>query len=229
MVVINYYSGIDDYEEELQEVANEVSNIAASKQLTPTELASKAKKAAGILKNLVRKFREAMLILKPERKVVIEQSVVAVIQPLKAFNDLLFQKTEHPYSNSKLALEQLRKAVLKGYDLLILAKEIRDDPSPVIKDILTFREVYETKEYLTTIQAPETFQIRLKQLLEHLETLSVSLANLEKDLSVMRDNLDNVRKESFKLRSDHLERLDKDSKETVETVSKEHSPTSFSQ
>jgi hypothetical protein len=139
--------------------------------------------------------------MKPEKNPVIKQFFKATIQPLNVFKEVLFRKTPDPLANSKLALEALRKAMNGGNNFLDLAKNIRDNPSPIIQEILKLREVYETKEYLGTVQAPGAFQIRLNNLIDYVEVLSASLSNLEKALDAVKECINNFRENSQKFRS----------------------------
>jgi hypothetical protein len=154
-----------------------------------------------LLKELAENVKEVTLIMKPEKTAVIEQLFEATTQPLNTFKEILFQESEDPLINSRLALVDLRKAMTGGSEFLDLAKEIRDKPSPLIQDILLLKEVYATKEYLATVQAPETFQVRLNRLIEHMKALSTSLTSLESALDSVKECLGNFREESFKIRS----------------------------
>jgi len=201
MIHQEYNQQIDEFERVLQKVAIDISSDNISESLSPKDLWSKAETSVTIIKELAYNFKESMLIMKPEKNPVIKQLFKATIQPLTAFKEVLFRKTENPLANSKLALEQLRKSMEGGNSFLDLAKEIRDNPSPGIQEILKLREVYETKEYLGTVQAPGAFQVRLNNLIDYVEVLSASLSNLERALDAVKECIRNFRENSLKFRS----------------------------
>ena len=201
MIHQEYNQQIDEFERVLQKVAIDISSDNISESLSPKDLWSKAETSVTIIKELAYNFKESMLIMKPEKNPVIKQLFKATIQPLNAFKEVLFRKTENPLANSKLALEQLRKSMEGGNSFLDLAKEIRDNPSLGIQEILKLREVYETKEYLGTVQAPGAFQVRLNNLIDYVEVLSASLSNLERALDAVKECIRNFRENSLKFRS----------------------------
>lgn len=227
MVLEDYGRRIDELESVLQKVVTDIPSGAFFERLPPVELWSIAKAPITLLKNLAESFREDMLVLKPEETPLIERRFDALIQPLNAFKEILFQKTTDPLANSRLALEQLRKAMVGGSEFLILAKEIRDSPSPIIKDILRLREVYEAKEYVATIRSPEAFQMRLTRLVKHVEALSASLTSLERAVNAVREHLNIIREESLKFRSAPVE-PPKGSEEIPATETKGQTPVSGS-
>ena len=192
---------IGEFENALEQVTSAIPRDAVFERIPPKELWSKAEAPVTHLKKLAESFKTSLLILKPERAPTIEQLFEALIQPLNAFEEALFQKSTDPLANTKAALEQLRKAMVGGYDFLILAKEIRKAPSPAIKEILKLKEVYGAKEYISSVPVPETLQIRLTNLIRRVEAMSTSLTNLEKALNSVKRNLHDLQEESLKFRS----------------------------
>jgi len=192
---------IGEFENALEQVTSAIPRDAVVEQIPPKELWSKAEASVTHLKSLAESFKAYLLILKPEKALTIEQLFEAMIQPLNAFEEALFQKSTDPMANTKAALEQLRKAMVGGYDFLILAKEIRKAPSPAIKEILKLKEVYGAKEYISSVPVPETLQIKLTSLIRRVEALSTSLTNLEKTLNIVKRNLHDLQEESLKFRS----------------------------
>jgi len=216
MIREDYSQQIDEFERVLQSVATDIAGRAVFERLPPKELWSKAEGHVTTLKNLSEAFRETMLTLKPEKTPVIEQRLEAFSQPLNAFKEILFQETAQVAANSRLALEQLRKAVAGGSDLLVLAKEIRDSPSQAIEAILKLREVYDAKEYLAAVRAPATFRTRLTKLTRHMETLEAAMKNLEKALDEVKERLSVVQEESRKFHSEPEEAPAEESEEGSE-------------
>jgi len=192
---------IGEFENALEQVTSAVPSDAMFERIPPKELRSKAEAPVTHLKSLAENFKVYLLILKPEKAPTIERLFEAMMQPLNAFEEALFQKSTDSLADTKAALEQLRKAIVGGYDFLILAKEIRKAPSPAIKEILRLKEVYGAKDYISSVQVPETLQIRLTGLIKRVEALSTSLTNLEKALNSVKRNLHDLQEESLKFRS----------------------------
>lgn len=192
---------IGEFENALEQMTSAIPRDAVFERISPKELWSKAEAPVTHLKSLAESFKASLLILKPEKTPTIERLFEAMMQPLNAFEEALFQKSTDPMANTKAALEQLRKTMVGGYDFLILAKEIRKAPSPAIKEILKLKEVYGAKEYISSVQVPETLQIRLTSLIKRVGALSTSLTNLEKALDTVKENLRSLQEESLKFRS----------------------------
>jgi len=196
---------IGEFENALEQVTSAIPRDAMFERMPPEELWSKAEAPVTQLKSLAESFKAYLLILKPEKAPTIERLFEAMMQPLNAFEEALFKESTDSLANTKAALEQLRKAIVGGYDFLILAKEIRKAPSPAIKEILKLKEVYGAKEYISSIEVPETLQIRLTSLIKRVEALNISLTNLEKALNSVKKNLHDLQEESLKFRSAPVE------------------------
>lgn len=226
MISQDYSRQIDEFERVLQEFETAISVGTISEDLPPVDLWGKAEAPVALIKDLAGNFKEAMLIMKPEKTPVIEQLFEATIQPLNAFEEALFRETTDPLAKSRLAFVQLRKAMVASSDFLNLAKEIRDEPSPIIQEILKLREVYAAKEYLAAVQAPEAFQTRLHRLIEHIEALNASLNSLERALDEVKECLSSFREESLKIRSAPIEASARGSEEVPITETKRQPPLS---
>jgi len=196
----DYDKRIAEFEELLQRLATEITSGVLFERLSPSELWERAERSVMALRSLSEKLVETMLILKPERTPTIERQFRAILQPLNSFREILFKKTEDPLASSKQALEHLRKALMEGSDLLQLAKSIRKEPSKSIMEILKLREVYQAKEYLSTLPVPETLYLRFVNLRRQMENLTFHMANLEKALEDVRASLDIVQNEISKFR-----------------------------
>ena len=140
-----------------------------------------------------------MLRLQPEKASTIEKRSTPMLQSLNKFKELLFKKGEQ-IPNPKLALDELRRALIEGSSLLDLAKEIRNNPSEGIMAILKLKEVYDSKEYLSAIPVPEVTYVRFASLKNDIESLKLAITNLERQLSELRTNLDSVNEEISKFR-----------------------------
>ena len=139
-----------------------------------------------------------MLILKPEKTHIVEQRFKAVTQPLNTFKKILFQKTTDPLANSRLAFEQLSKAMAEGANFLLIAKEIQKNPSPAIREILMLKRMAGKIEPPSTVESPEASQLKPARLIWRVESLRASLISLERELEEAKDSLSLLRKEILK-------------------------------
>jgi len=198
MTIENDYDRyIGEFEELLQKIATEITSSVLLERILPRDLWNKAEPSVMSLRGLAEKLTEIMYLLKPEKTPTIEKRFRELIQPLNAFKDLLFEKAEHPLTNSKLALEKLREAMEKGSDFLTLAKNIRNEPSKGIMEILKLKEVYGAKEYISTVPVPETIHLRFVGLKNELENLTF---DLERALGEVRTHLSKIQEEIAKFR-----------------------------
>jgi len=183
---------VDELEAVLQKVATDIASGVLLERAQPMDLWNRTEASVTLLKMLAENCRETMTLLKPEKALVVEQRFRALTQPLSVFRDILFQKTNDPPANSRLAFEQLRKALMEGSDFLILAKEIRGNPSPAIEEILRLREEKEgVKQLASAVSAPET-QFSHAHLIRQVEALRLSVADMEKAVSEVKERLDNI-------------------------------------
>jgi len=214
----NYVQNISEFENALEQVEAAIPREAIFERTPPKDLWNGLEAPTTLLKNLAEKFKANMLILKPEKTQTIEKLFEGVIQPLNACKETLFQKSTDPIANARHAVEHLRKAMVGGYDFLVLAKEIRDNPSPAIEEILKLREIYGAKEYISTVPAPEALHMRMIGLVRRAEALDASLKNLEKALDEVKLNLNKIREESLKFRSVPVKASEKEVKKAPATV-----------
>ena len=205
MIHEDYGLQIDEFERVLQKFSSEITSGAIFERLPPMDLWSRAENPVTNLKNLAEGLKRTLMVLKPEKYTEIERLHEALVQPLSAFKDVLFQKTVDPMANSRLAMEQLRKAVIAGSDLVVFARDVQKNPSPLIKEVLRLKEVYQTKEYLSTIDVLGTFEVNLRSLLRSIEDLISSLDSLEKAIDGARKSLTSLRDESLRFHSAPLE------------------------
>jgi hypothetical protein len=214
----DYIQRISEFENALEQVADAIPRDAIFERTPPKDLWSRLEAPIALIKNLAESFKASMLILKPEKTDTIERLFEGIIQPLNAFKETLFQGSADPIANSKRSLEHLRKAMVGGYDFLVLAKEIRDNPSPAIEEILKLREIYGAKEYISTVPAPEALHMRMIGLVKRAEALDASLTSLEKALDEVKVNLNKIREESLKFRSVPVKASVKEVKKAPATV-----------
>jgi hypothetical protein len=69
--------------------------------------------------------------------------------------------------------------------------------------------MYDAKEYISTVRAPEILDDRLRHLVHTMDTFNRSLANLEKSVKLVKNRLDAIQEESKKFRSVSVELLER--------------------
>jgi len=205
MVFEDFASSISQFEELLQKITANMTAGVVFEKLPPVELWKRSEVDVTNIQSLAGHLRELMLTLKPEKAPTIRKRTHALLQPLSNFRETLFRRSDDPLAASKLALEELRKAVVEGSNLLDLAKEIDKKPSESISAVLRLKEVYDAKEYLSAIPVPEATYARFTGLRKNVENLKLSVANLERALAEVRKNLDGVLEETSKYRPSRIE------------------------
>jgi len=191
---------IMDFADVLHEIATNITGKALYERLPPERLWEKAEAPVTRLIKLTESLREKMLTLKPERKHTIEQKCNIVANPLASFQEIIQRKTADPQETTKVALEQLRAAILSGSDLVNLAKEVRNDISPAINEILKLREVLVAKDYISSVQIPDSLKIRLTNLIEQVNSLETAVIGLENAVKRVKGRLALLQKEAMRLR-----------------------------
>ena len=194
----NYGEMIDKFEQVLHKITTETTRSVIFEHLPPMDLWNKTESYVTQLRELAENCKEVMLILKPEKAHVVEQCFKAVTQPLNTFKEILFQKTTDPLANSRLAFEQLSKAVAEGSSFLLLAREVQKNPSPAIKEILMLKGIAGKIEPASIVESPETPQLKPARLIWRVESLRASLISLERSLEEAKDSLNMLRKEILK-------------------------------
>jgi hypothetical protein len=176
---------IREFEDILQKVAGEIASGMLSEKLPPSELLKKAENHVNRLRDLATISQETMLVLKPERTSTVQSKHKNLIQKLTTFGDILLQNTTGPPVNSRLALEQLKKALTDGADLLFLMREARDVPSPLISAALASKN--EAKGSVISIKASEVVQPLIEYMLGRIDEFNAIIMNLEKKVNEMAD------------------------------------------
>ncbi len=192
---------MSEFEEVLQKVASDIASGVLFEKLPPPELLNKTEQYVNRLKDLAARSEELMLILKPEKAHTIKSMCKNFIQTLTTFKDILLQNTPDPLANSRLAFEQLRKALTDGSDILFLMREVRGNPSPLMDAILTFRRASEAKGPIISIKASEEVQPLIKYILSRIDEFRSSLIGLEKKVGEMKQIMRELQEESLKILS----------------------------
>lgn len=180
---------VKEFEDCLQQLATNIATGVLFERLLPMDLWKLAEADVVRLKKLSVDCRDLMLVLKPEKAVVSEQKFGVFFEGLSRFREILFQNSSEPLANSRLALEQLRGAVASGSEFLVLLKEIRDNPSPLIGEVLRLRTVLESGGRVMTIEVPETIQPMLERLTRDIDNLRSALAVLERAVSDVKERV----------------------------------------
>lgn len=216
MINEEFKEKISEFEEILQRIASDMTSGVLSEKLPPSEFLEKTENHAERLTVLATSGEELMLILKPEKAYTVKSKCKNLTQTLTTFKDILVQNTSDPLANSRLAFEQLRKALADGSDFLFLMKEVRDNPSPLISSILTFKKASETKSSIISIQAKEDIQPLIKYILTRIDDFRTSLINLEKRVDEMKQIMRELQEESLKILSGESSKQDKTTENKTE-------------
>jgi len=193
---------IGAFESILQKIASDMASGVLFEKLPPSELLEKTEHYVNRLMDLATSSEELMLVLKPEKTPTIKSMCKSVTQTLTTFKNILLQNSADPLANSRLAFEQLRKALTDGSDFLFLMREIRDNPSPLINAILTFKKASQTKSSVISIQAKEDVQPLIKYVLSRIDDFRAALIGLEKRVDEMKQIMRGLQEESLKILSD---------------------------
>jgi hypothetical protein len=190
---------LSEFEEALQKIASDIASGVIFEKLPPSELLSKTEEQNNCLRDLAVSLEGLMLVLKPEKAYTIKAMCKNFTQTLTTFKNVLLQNTADPLSNSRLAFEQLRKAVTDGSDFLFLMRDVRDNPSPLIDALISYKKASEAKGPIISIKAYEDVQPLIKYILSQLDELRVSLLGLERKVGEMKQIMRELQEESLKI------------------------------
>ena len=199
-LIEDYNLKISQFEELLQRITSDTTSSVVLERLSPSEIWERSQRDVTSLRDLAKQLRDFMLLLKPERAPTIRRRVEALLKPLGFFEEILTRKSGGSPDDSRLALDELRRATVEGSNLLELAKEIRDNPSEIISTLLRLKEVYDAKEYLSAISIPEATYVRFEGLKKEIKNLRLSIASIEHALEDLKQSLDGVAAEISKFR-----------------------------
>jgi len=190
---------LSQFEENLQKLARDIASGVLFEKLEPNELWKRSEKTITSLMELLESLHEKLLLLKPEKAPLIESQYQNMAKSLKNFKEILAQKTSDSLANSRLAFEQLRKAVTDGSDMLVLMRQIRDEPNPVIDAVLRLKTASEMKGQVITIKAPRQVQPLIEKLFRHIEAIRASIISAEKALGEIKTHLRNIQQECLRM------------------------------
>ena len=201
MIREDFHRSAKAFEEALQQLASDIAGGVLFERLEPMDLWKRAEATVTLLKDLAENCKEFMVILKPERAAVIEQHSSALFQSLRNFKEILFQNSSEPSANSHLAIEQLHGTITAGSEFLLLVKEIRDDPSPLISAVLRIQEALESGGKVITIEAPESVLPMLERLTRDVGTLHDAMTALEHAVSDLKERVRVLQDDTIKFAS----------------------------
>lgn len=189
---------ISRLEDLMQEISSEIIANVAYETAQPADLWAKSETSINSIKDAAKNVRDIMLILKPERASSIRRSFKAFIQPIENFVKTLKESSERDQSASKQALNHLRNAIKESQPFIELAKEIAQNPSESILEVLRLKEVYGAKEYISKVSVPETVYARLEHLKVGMNTLKLRVSSLEEAIKELLRQMDRVQEEISK-------------------------------
>ena len=96
-----------------------------------------------IVRELIKELREYVTLLKPEQVPTIQRRVSSIFERLDIFKESLTGEGAE-VGTSKASIDELRKALEEIAEYTSLCREIREDPSEIIKTILELRENQQT-------------------------------------------------------------------------------------
>ncbi|MEM3577507.1 MAG: hypothetical protein QXX51_03515 [Candidatus Bathyarchaeia archaeon] len=196
-----FNENIKEFEALLQKMASEIASGTIYEKLPPQELLNKTEAYITRMSSITEKSEELMLTLKPEKAPTIKSMCKRLTQTLSNFKEILLQNTADPLANSRLAFEQLRKALTDGSDMLFLMRDVRDNPSPLIDAILNFKKASEAKVSVISIQAKEDVEPLVKYVLSRIDSFRAVLIDLEKKIGEMKQIMRELQEESLKILS----------------------------
>lgn len=195
-MIQEYEEKIGQFEVLLQRITTDLTSNVVLEKMTPTDVWRRSERDITSLRDITGQLMDLMLLLKPEVAPTIRRRVDALLEHLRAFEEAL--KKRGSEEDSKVALEELRKASIEGANLLELAKKIRENPSKSLFTILRLKEVYDAKEYLSAVSIPEASFVRFENLKRAIRNLNLSILNVEQALKDLKSILDTVSDELSK-------------------------------
>ena len=191
---------IESFEKLAQKVTLEIIDNTVFQKASLSQVRGKAEASINELKDLAYRMKENMLTLKPEKHLTIEKVYRSVVEPLDDFGETISKETGEA-SIPREALEKLRRAVINGSELILLAKNIVADPSRSLTEIMRLKEIAEAKEYISMVSAPEALLTRIRSVLEEVEDLESAISILQSKLEGIRIKVDRIKDALKKIRS----------------------------
>jgi hypothetical protein len=192
---------ISEFEGVLNGIKLDIDKGIFSENDSPFDIKKRTETVFNVIKDSAEEIRDYMLLFKPEKALTIKKKEFAIKEALEKLMSVLSNKNNNVMLYQENYIEELKKAILEGFSLVGLAKEIRDNPSEIISSIVKLKEVYIAKEYLSSISPKQDIYVKGAKSKKHTEDLIVSINNLERDLGEVQKNLNNVIKEMSKLKS----------------------------
>lgn len=184
---------LTSFERAINDVALEITSGTLIERFPPQELWGRAEKKIASLSSIASNLKEIALTFKPEVAHTIERHYESMMQRLNNFRDILFQKTTEPLTNSRLALEQLRLALVDASDFLVLTKDAQNNPSPAM------REIHMLKYKATAVQTLTEMETKVGDLTKSTHELEKLKGELEQKIETLKAERNGYAQEAKKL------------------------------
>ena len=130
---------IDELESVVRDIAIDITTGTFVERLSPDELWEKTNERVGLVVDLLNELKEYLFILKPESVPTFQRLVTAIFERLDIFQETLKMDADDEH-RSQASIDELRQALVEISDFINLCREIRANPSEVIKEILDLKE-----------------------------------------------------------------------------------------
>ena len=178
---------IDELEEVVREIAIDITTGTFVERLSPEELWGKTNERVSLVSDLIDELKEYLFILKPESVPTFQRHVTGIHERLDVFQETLKLDADDEH-RSQVSIDELRQALVEISDFISLCRETGEDPSEVIKEILTLKENQSTG-------APSVTQNKIGPLGNLLKGAQASHEKIEGLYAEMGDQLEALKKE----------------------------------
>ena len=134
---------INELESAVRELAIDITTGTVVDRIPPEKIWEETGERITIVRELVKELREYLTILKPEQVPTIQRRVSSIFERLDIFKESLTGEGAEE-GTAKASIDELRKALEEIAEFTSLCREIREDPSEIIKTILELRENQQT-------------------------------------------------------------------------------------
>lgn len=199
MVYENYAKEISKFRESLDKIQSKMDVNNGSDKISRYKFRIMFENDTTSLFESAKDLEEFMLLLKPEKGVKVRAFSSNFYNSLET----LREKTSSDSQDTNLIniREMLEKIIEEGNKLLNIAEDIKSNPSEIISKIITLKEVFDSKEYLSSISLLETAPVQLNTLKDKISKLETSISILEQGVIDLRDRFTLIFEEIKKLNS----------------------------
>lgn len=198
LLIRDLESKISHLVDSLQSISKNILANVSYESAPPSKLLADSEGYLSSLKGTADEVKNILLVIKPERAPSINKAFKELMQPINAFIRALKEAGETQVASKQL-LEHLRSVVKSGQGFVELAREIANNPSKGIMEVLRLREISETKNYISRIHLPEVVQMRLEYLKRSLESFKMHVSRLEESARDLLKYIDWIEEEISRL------------------------------